>query len=212
MDNELNIEGTTPSEEGKPKKKKRLFIPWKFLALYISPAILVFFVFFLMHNYIVKPPLTRDEIMQLITNESKGKSLEKNSEETLVAPEKVIEELPKGSDIPFIGPQHYYHSFTGALATDLKNGSGILTIEVAVSIFMGKLNAEAYFNNFKSFEPALRSAILALMRTKTKSQLEKNNGKEVLKLEVLELINKELINLGAKPEIKTVQFTKILLI
>ena len=45
MDNELNIEGTTPSEEGKPKKKKRLFIPWKFLALYISPAILVFFVF-----------------------------------------------------------------------------------------------------------------------------------------------------------------------
>ena len=165
-----------------------------------------------MHNYIVKPPLTRDELMQLITNESKGKSLEKNSEETLVAPEKVIEELPKGSDIPFIGPQHYYHSFTGALATDLKNGSGILTIEVAVSIFMGKLNAEAYFNNFKSFEPALRSAILALMRTKTKSQLEKNNGKEVLKLEVLELINKELINLGAKPEIKTVQFTKILLI
>ena len=36
------------------------------------------------------------------------------------------------------------------------------------------------------------------MRTKTKSQLEKNNGKEVLNLEVLELINKELINLGAK--------------
>ena len=140
------------------------------------------------------------------------KKFRKNSEETLVAPEKMNEELPKGSDIPFIGPQHYYHSFTGALATDLKNGSGILTIEVAVSIFMSKLNAEAYFNNFKSFEPALRLAILALMRTKTKSQLEKNNGKEVLNLEVLELINKELINLGAKPEIKTVQFTKFLLI
>ena len=77
---------------------------------------------------------------------------------------------------------HFYHSFTGALATDLKNGSGILTIEIAVSIFMGKLNAEAYFENFKAFEPALRSIILALMRTKTKEQLETNKGKETLKL------------------------------
>ena len=41
MDNELNIEGTTPSEEGKPKKKTIIYT-WKFLALYISPAILVF--------------------------------------------------------------------------------------------------------------------------------------------------------------------------
>ena len=55
-----------------------------------------------------------------------------------------VEKLPQGSDIPFIGPQHYYHSFTGALATDLKNGSGILTIEIAVSIFMGKLNADVF--------------------------------------------------------------------
>ena len=52
------------------------------------------------------------------------------------------EKLPQGSDIPFIGPQHFYHSFTGALATDLKNDSGILTIEISVSIFMGKLNAD----------------------------------------------------------------------
>ena len=146
--------------------------------------------------------------MQLITNESKENSLEK-FEETLVAPEKVNEELPKGSDIPFIGPQHYYHSFTGI--DRFKKWLWYINHRSCCFIFMGNY-AEAYFNNFKSFEPALRSAILALMRTKTKSQLEKNNGKEVLKLEVLELINKELINLGAKPEIKTVQFTKILLI
>ena len=98
------------------------------------------------------------------------------------------------------------------MATDLKNGSGILTIEIAVSIFMGKLNAEAYFENFMTFEPALRSVILALMRTKTKTQLETNEGKEVLKLEILETINNELVKLGAKPEIKTVQLTKLLLI
>ena len=118
----------------------------------------------------------------------------------------------RGSDIPFIGPQHYYQSFTGALATDLKNGSGILTIEIAVSIFMGKLNADAYFESFKTFEPALRSSILALMRTKTKEQLNTIQGKEALKLEILETINNELVKLGAKPEIKTVQLTKLLLI
>ena len=77
---------------------------------------------------------------------------------------------------------------------------------------MGKLNAEAYFENFKTFEPALRSEILALMRTKTKEQLDTNQGKEALRLEILKTINNELINLGAKPEIKTVQLTKLLLI
>ena len=77
---------------------------------------------------------------------------------------------------------------------------------------MGKLNAEAYFESFKSFEPALRSVILALMRTKTKEQLDTNQGKEALKLEILETINNELVNLCAKPEIKTVQLTKLLLI
>ena len=77
---------------------------------------------------------------------------------------------------------------------------------------MGKLNAEAYFENFREFEPALRSTILALMRTKTKQQLETTQGKETLKLEILKTINGELVRLGAKPEIKTVQLTKLLLI
>ena len=77
---------------------------------------------------------------------------------------------------------------------------------------MGKLNAEAFFESFKTFEPALRSVILALMRTKTKAQLDTNQGKEALRLEILEIINNELVKLGAKPEIKTVQLTKILLI
>ena len=35
---------------------------------------------------------------------------------------------------------------------------------------------------------------------------------EALKLEILETINNELVTLGAKPEIKTVQLTKLLLI
>ena len=77
---------------------------------------------------------------------------------------------------------------------------------------MGKLNAEAYFESFKTFEPALRSVILALMRTKTKTQLDTNQGKEALKKEILESINNELVKLGAKPEVKSVQLTKVLLI
>ena len=78
------------------------------------------------------------------------KKIQDNSDEEIDTAKNTEEEIQQGSDIPFIGPQHFYHSFTGALATDLKNGSGILTIEIAVSIFMGKLNAEAYFENFKN--------------------------------------------------------------
>ena len=212
MVDDLEKTETEAVEDTKPKKRKKLIIPWKSLALYILPAIIVFIIFIMMHNFLVQPPLSREEIVALINDKNEDENPNGNSDGEIDTAENAQEAIQQGSDIPFIGPQHFYHSFTGALATDLKNGSGILTIEIAVSIFMGKLNAEAYFENFKAFEPALRSIILALMRTKTKEQLETNNGKETLKLEILETINDELVRLGAKPEIKTVQLTKLLLI
>ena len=213
MEDELENTEPVSDEAPKPKKKKKLMIPWKALAIYILPAFIVFIGFFVLHSSLVQPPLSREEIAAIIDRENKKEAPDNTSDKDIMDPSDTkVEKLPQGSDIPFIGPQHYYHSFTGALATDLKNGSGILTIEIAVSIFMGKLNAEAYFENFRTFEPALRSVILALMRTKTKTELDTSKGKETLKLEILEAINNELVKLGAKPEIKTVQLTKLLLI
>jgi|TARA_B100001939_G_C16915207_1_gene606580 flagellar basal body-associated protein FliL len=212
MEIELENTETEKEEAPKPKKRKKLIIPWNLLALYILPAAVVFIIFIVMHNSLVQPPLSREEIMALMKDKNEEEHSEGNSDKEIDPAKTTDEEIQQGSDIPFIGPQHYYQSFTGALATDLKNGSGILTIEIAVSIFMGKLNADAYFESFKTFEPALRSSILALMRTKTKEQLNTIQGKEALKLEILETINNELVKLGAKPEIKTVQLTKLLLI
>ena len=209
MEDDLIDTETKSDEQSKPKRKKKLIIPWKALALYVLPALVVFIIFFVMHKSFVQAPLSREEIAALLNNQEEELSDNKSEEKQV---EDKNEKLPQNSNIPFLGPQHFYHPFTGALATDLKNESGILTIEIAVSIFMGKLNAEAYFENFMTFEPALRSVILALMRTKTKTQLETNEGKEVLKREILETINNELVKLGAKPEIKTVQLTKLLLI
>ena len=206
-------ENTEELEEQAPKRKKRLIIPWKAISLYCLPAIGTFLLFIIMHNMMVKTPPSREEIKELLTKkeitaDGSDTKLEKNSNEEATNEEK----LEQGSDIPFIGPQHYYQSFTGALATDLKNDTGILTIELAVSIFMGKLNADKYFENFKKFEPALRSVLLGVMRSKTKVEVESKEGKDQLKIEMLKAINEELKNLGAEPEIKTVQFTKILII
>ena len=213
MEDGLENTETLSDETLKPKKKKKLVIPWQALAIYILPAFVVFIGFFVLHSTLVQPPLSREEIVAIIDSKNKEEFPDNTSDKDIVDPiETKDEKLPQGSDIPFIGPQHYYHLFTGALATDLKNGSGILTIEIAVSIFMGKLNADAYFENFRTFEPALRSVILALMRTKTKTDLDTIQGKEALKLEILETINNELVKLGAAPEIKTVQLTKVLLI
>ena len=212
MEDDLENTETKTEDSPKQKKRKKLIIPWKLLALYVLPAVVVFIIFIVMHNSLVQPPLSREEIMALMKDKNEEEHSEGNSDKEIDPAKTTDEEIQQGSDIPFIGPQHYYQSFTGALATDLKNGSGILTIEIAVSIFMGKLNADAYFESFKTFEPALRSSILALMRTKTKEQLNTIQGKEALKLEILETINNELVKLGAKPEIKTVQLTKLLLI
>ncbi len=207
------VKNTEELEEQAPKRKKKLTVPWKVIGLYFLPAIGTFLLFIIAHNMMVKAPPSREEIKELLikkesTPEGSVDKVEKNSD--LEPPNE--KKLEQGSDIPFIGPQHYYQSFTGALATDLKNDTGILTIELAVSIFMGKLNADAYFENFKKFEPALRSVLLGVMRSKTKAEVESKEGKEQLKLEMLKAINKELKNLGADPEIKTVQFTKILII
>ena len=213
MEDRLENTDSVSDESPKPKKKRKLIIPWKTLGIYILPALIVFIGFFLLHSSLVQPPLSREEIASIIDSKNKEESQGNASDQDIVNPiDAKAEKLQQGSDIPFIGPQHYYHSFTGALATDLKNDSGILTIEIAVSIFMGKLNADAYFENFRTFEPALRSVILALMRTKTKTDLDTIQGKEALKLEILETINDELVKLGAEPEIKTVQLTKVLLI
>ncbi len=214
MEDELENKKSVSEEAQKPKKKKKLVIPWKTLAIYILPAFIVFIGFFLLHSTLVQPPLSREEIAAILDskNEEEVPDNISDKEDIVDSIDTKDEKLPQGSDIPFIGPQHFYHSFTGALATDLKNDSGILTIEIAVSIFMGKLNADAYFENFRTFEPALRSVILAVMRTKTKSELDTSQGKETLKLEILETINNELVKLGADPEIKTVQLTKVLLI
>ena len=213
MEDELENKEPASDDAPKPKKKKKLMIPWKALTIYILPALIVFIGFFVLHSSLVQPPLSREEIAAIIDRENKKEASDNTSDKDIMDPSDTkVEKLPQGSDIPFIGPQHYYHSFTGALATDLKNNSGILTIEIAVSIFMGKLNAEAFFENFRTFEPALRSVILALMRTKTKTELDTIQGKEALKLEILETINNELVRLGADPEIKTVQLTKVLLI
>ena len=213
MEDELENTELVSDEAPKPKKKKKLIIPWKSLAIYILPALIVFIGFFVLHSTLVQAPLSREEIAAIIDSETNKEASDNPSDKDIMAPDETkVEKLPQGSDIPFIGPQHYYHSFTGALATDLKNDSGILTIEIAVSIFMGKLNADAYFENFRTFEPALRSVILALMRTKTKTELDTIQGKEALKLEILKTINNELVRLGADPEIKTVQLTKVLLI
>ena len=210
MEDDLKNTDAKPDEEPKPKRKKKLIIPWKTLTLYFLPALIVFIIFFMMHKSFVQAPLSREEIAALLDNSQEEDISDNKSKEEQV--EDKNDTLPQNSNIPFLGPQHFYHPFTGALATDLKNESGILTVEIAVSIYMGKLNAEAYFESFKTFEPALRSVILALMRTKTKTQLDTNEGKELLKLEILETINNELVKLGAKPEIKTVQLTKLLLI
>ena len=139
MEDELENTEPASDEAPKPKKKKKLMIPWKALTIYIFPAFIVFIVFFVLHNTLVQPPLSREEIAAIIDNKNKEENPENTSDKDLVdAIETKDEKLPQGSAIPFIGPQHFYHSFTGALATDLKNGSGILTIEIAVSIFMGK--------------------------------------------------------------------------
>ena len=79
MEIELENTETEKEEAPKPKKRKKLIIPWNLLALYILPAAVVFIIFIVMHNSLVQPPLSREEIMALM----KDKNEEEHSEGNL---------------------------------------------------------------------------------------------------------------------------------
>ena len=94
MEDDLENTETTADEDPKPKKRKKLIIPWKSLALYILPALIVFIIFILMHNTLVQPPLSREEIMALIND--------KNEEEF------IISSSSKGVTIADLNDQYYW--------------------------------------------------------------------------------------------------------
>ena len=45
MEDDLKDTETKSDEETTPKRKKKLIIPWKALALYLLPALVVFIIF-----------------------------------------------------------------------------------------------------------------------------------------------------------------------
>ena len=80
MVEELEKTETEANEATKPKKRKRLIIPWKLLALYILPAVIVFIIFIVMHNSLVQPPLSREEIMALMNDRNEEAHSEGDSD------------------------------------------------------------------------------------------------------------------------------------
>ena len=75
MEDELENKEPVSDEAPKPKKKKKLMIPWKALAIYILPAFIVFIGFFVLHSTLVQPPLSREEIAEIIDSENKKEDL-----------------------------------------------------------------------------------------------------------------------------------------
>ena len=71
MEDELENTELVSDEAPKPKKKKKLVMPWKALAIYILPALIVFIGFFVLHSSLVQPPLSREEIAAIIDRENK---------------------------------------------------------------------------------------------------------------------------------------------
>ena len=83
MEDDLEDTGTKTEDGPKPKKRKKLIIPWKLLALYVLPAVVVFIIFILMHGSLVQPPLSREEIMALMNDKNEKEQSEGFSDEKI---------------------------------------------------------------------------------------------------------------------------------
>ena len=69
-------------------------------------------------------------------------------------------------------PVYKYFTFQLPFVANLSNGKNLVTLELAVSKLLPGLDAENFLEAIESFEPALRSKILAHVSTLSPDQLK----------------------------------------
>ena len=107
-------------------------------------------------------------------------------------------------------PVYKYFTFQLPFVANLSNGKNLVTLELAVSKLLPGLDAENFLEAIESFEPALRSKILAHVSTLSPDQLKTARDRIRFRKELKKLLNEYLTggNVESKFKIDDVHLLK----
>ena len=120
-----------------------------------------------------------------------------------------IEDLPP-EKAELMLPVYKYFTFQLPFVANLSNGKNLVTLELAVSKLLPGLDAENFLEAIESFEPALRSKILAHVSTLSPEQLKTAGDRIRFRKELKKLLNEYLTggNVESKFKIDDVHLLK----
>ena len=120
-----------------------------------------------------------------------------------------IEDLPP-EKAELMLPVYKYFTFQLPFVANLSNGKNLVTLELAVSKLLPGLDAENFLEAIESFEPALRSKILAHVSTLSPDQLKTARDRIRFRKELKKLLNEYLTggNVESKFKIDDVHLLK----
>ena len=183
----------------------------KTLIMYFLPAILVSVSFVICHQILVKDQPTRTELHEIISKKipNYGKEIEEKPDEQNSDDKMVDEETGA-----VLFKTWNYYPFTAAFASNLADEKGILTIEIAISLYDFEAATEVMIATYEkpAIMATIRSAILFSLSSKTRETVEGRAAQAALEEELLQVVNKTLESLKIEPSVQDLHITRFIII
>ncbi len=183
----------------------------KTLLLYLLPATAVSVGFIICHLFFIESQPTREELHELIATaipEYGKEQIEEPTEEDQV--DSMVDETTGA----ILFKSWNYYPFTAAFASNLADDQGILTIEIAISLYDFEAATEVMIATYE--KPAImatvRSAILFALSSKTRQSVEGRIAQAALEEELLQVVNKTLEGLQIEPNVQDLHIIRFIII
>tara|TARA_B100000073_G_scaffold294336_1_gene258264 strand:+ start:1740 stop:2303 length:564 start_codon:yes stop_codon:yes gene_type:complete len=182
----------------------------KSILLFCLPAIIVSVIFVLGHTFLVKSQPTRDQLHEMIAISIPGYG-EAPLEEL---PEEPSEDTMVDEAGTILFKNWNYYPFTAAFASNLADESGILTIEIAVSLYDFEAATEVMIATYEkpAIMATIRSAILFALSSKDRQSVEGRVAQAALEEELLNVVNETLKDLKLEPDIKDLHIIRFIIV
>ena len=182
------------------------------ITLYFLPGAVICITFVISHVFLVEEEPSRDQLHQLIA--VKIPDYGKNTVEELKVEQVTDETMVDESTGALLFKSWKYYPFSAAFASNLQDETGILTVELAISLYDFEAATEVLIATYEkpAIMATLRSAILFALSSKTKESVEGRSAQAALEEELLQVVNKTLENLQLSPDIRGLYITRFIIV
>ncbi len=185
--------------------KKQIFF------IYFLPGLVIFLGFVIGHLLFVKEQPTREQLHELIATKIPNYGKELVEEPIEEVSDDIMVDETTGT---ILFKSWKYYPFSAAFASNLSDNTGILTVEIAISLYDFEAATEVLVTTYEkpAIMATLRSAILFALSSKTKLSVEGRSAQAALEEELLQVVNKTLENLQLAPDVRGLYITRFIIV